>query len=159
MRAPTMWLASSLLLTGISTTACSGVAGAEPSADDRSAVVVTATKDGKPSRLTLSEAAVARLDIQTAVVREASKLARPHRAGSHTSAGELAVPYGAVFYDEQGSAWAFVRLSARTYARQQLVVDHISGRTAFLDSGPQPGTPVVDVGAAELWGAEFGVGE
>jgi hypothetical protein len=39
-----------------------------------------------------------------------------------------------------------------------VTIDHVAQGTAYLDAGPEAGTKVVTVGAAELWGVETGVG-
>ncbi len=69
------------------------------------------------------------------------------------------IPYGAVLYDPEGDTWAFVNVSALTFVRAPIDVDHIDGDVAFLSGGPPAGTKVVKVGAAELYGAEIGVGD
>ena len=41
---------------------------------------------------------------------------------------------------------------------RKVIIDFIDGEFAILNSGPDTGTVVVSVGAAELYGVEFGVG-
>ena len=45
------------------------------------------------------------------------------------------------------------------FKREPIDVERIDGDVAVVRSGPAAGTPVVTVGAAELWGFEFGVGK
>ena len=47
--------------------------------------------------------------------------------------------------------------SAHVYVRRRVEVSHVIGDLAVLARGPAEGTVVVVIGAAELFGAEFGV--
>jgi hypothetical protein len=58
------------------------------------------------------------------------------------------IPYSALLYD--------VTLS---FVRQPIHIDYIEGDRALLLQGPTPGTNVVTVGVAQLYGAETGVGK
>jgi hypothetical protein len=69
------------------------------------------------------------------------------------------VPYSAVLYDLKGEAWVFVSAQPRTFVRQRISVDFIDGERAVLSEGPPAGAAVVSVGAAELYGAETGIGK
>jgi hypothetical protein len=50
----------------------------------------------------------------------------------------------------------YVKTADRTYARERVLVRHVSGDIAALDDGPPPGAQVVIAGAAELFGTETG---
>ena len=67
------------------------------------------------------------------------------------------IPYSAVIYDLAGQSWAYVNTEPRTYVRQPVTIDYSKGAMTVLKDGPAVGTPVVSVGAAELFGAETGV--
>jgi hypothetical protein len=69
------------------------------------------------------------------------------------------IPTTAVIYSPDGAAWTYVVIAPQSYTRQAIVIDHISGSEAFLSSGPAAGTAVVTIGAPELLGTEYGVGE
>ncbi|MBB5081934.1 hypothetical protein [Nonomuraea endophytica] len=97
------------------------------------------------SKLTLTGKAVERLGIQVARALQSGKL--------------LAVPYSAVVYDTKGQAWLFVNPAPGTYQRAQITVESMKDGTAYLTAGPPAGTPVVSTGAAELYGAELGIGK
>lgn len=97
------------------------------------------------SRITLTAKAVERLGIETASVED----------GPGQS---LTVPYGAILYDSNGDAWAYTNPEGNVYVREPIVVDEIEGDAAVLSDGPEPGTLVVTIGAAELYGTETGVG-
>ena len=95
-------------------------------------------------QLTLSAKAAERLGVETAPV-----------AGSGSA---LTVPYAAVIYDAQGDTWSYVNTEPLVFLRSQITVEEIDGSTAVLSAGPEVGTSVVTTGAAELYGAEIGVG-
>jgi hypothetical protein len=105
------------------------------------------------NRVTLTEKAVQRLALKTDPVAEAEVA----RAG--TSAMRKLIPYGAVIYDLKGATWAYTNPEPLTYIRHAIQVEYIEGDTAVLSDGPPAGTPVVSVGAAALYGVEFGVGK
>jgi hypothetical protein len=69
------------------------------------------------------------------------------------------VPVPALVYDPEGSSWVYTNPAPLTYIRAAVVVDHVEGDNAILRTGPPLGTAVVSVGAQELLGAEYGVGE
>lgn len=134
---------AALLLAGVLTLAgCGG--SAQGSADGPAEVVhVETPTDGGPGVVTLAEAAAKRLDIRTATVE----------SGPHG----LVLPYSALVYQPDGSAWVYVQTQRLTYQRAPVAVIDISGDEVTAGSGPPPGTPVVDQGAAELVGAETGI--
>jgi len=95
--------------------------------------------------VTLTEEAAERIDVQTEAVMSAH--------------GELEIPYDAVLYDPAGDTWAYTSPESLTFVRAPIDVDRIVGNHAFLSDGPPAGTDVVVVGAAELLGTEYEVGE
>ena len=101
------------------------------------------------ARITLTEQAVERLDIQTA----------PATSEAVAGSGQqLVIPYGALLYDAQGATWTYTSPEPRVFERAAVTVASIDGDSVMLSEGPPTGTAVVVVGAAELIGAEFGVG-
>jgi len=66
-----------------------------------------------------------------------------------------AVPYSAVLYDANGSEWLYVCEEEGLYRRTRIEVLRRAGELAILGRGPDVGTCVVSVGAAEVFGAEF----
>lgn len=66
----------------------------------------------------------------------------------------MVVPYSAVYYDAQGTAWVYVNTKPLVFERQRISVDHVVGDLAVLSEGPRRRTRVVTVGAALLYGAE-----
>jgi hypothetical protein len=96
------------------------------------------------SRVTLTEKAIKRLDLQTDQVRE--------------EGAKIAVPYSSLIYDPQGQTWIYTSPQPRTFVRHKVEVDYIKGHTVFLKEGPPAGTVIASVAVAELYGAEFKVG-
>lgn len=68
------------------------------------------------------------------------------------------IPYSAVMYHYDGTEWTYTG-EGLTYMRLPIEIERIENGTAFLRSGPPLGTAVVTVGAAELYGVEFGIGK
>lgn len=96
-------------------------------------------------QVVLTPKAVERLDIQTADVTEAE--------------GRRSITSDALILDTDGVFWVYVNTEPLTYERAQLEsVREVSGQALFT-GGPEPGTPVVYVGVAELYGEETGVGK
>ena len=133
-----LFVAAGLALAGCQTSAV----GTEGSVTDAPARVEPAA-DGGPAQLILIEEAVLRLGITTESV-----------AGSDS---DLSMPYSAVVYDAEGATWAFVELEPGVYQRESATISSIDGDRAGLSDGPEPGTPVVTVGAPELVGVEAGI--
>jgi len=94
--------------------------------------------------LTLSARAAERLGVATVPV-----------AGSGST---MTIPYAAVVYDAEGATWTYVNSTPLVYVREAITVEQIDGDVARISAGPASGTPVVTTGAAELYGAEIGVG-
>ncbi len=65
------------------------------------------------------------------------------------------VPYSAVYYDAQGTAWVYVNAKPLVFERQRVGVERVVGDLAVLTDGPLVGVPVVTVGAPLLFGAEI----
>jgi hypothetical protein len=69
------------------------------------------------------------------------------------------IPYSAVLYDPSGKTWVYTNPTELDFVRQPIQIETIAGEDVILGDGPPTGTPVVTVGAAELYGTEFGVGK
>ena len=111
-------------------------------------------KEGEDiSKLTLTEKAMERLDVQTAPVRE-GKIS----GAAEDQASRTIVPYSSLIYLADGAAFVYTSPEPRVFVRQPVEVDYIEGDMVVLKSGPTPGTQVASVGATELFGTEFGVG-
>jgi hypothetical protein len=137
------WIAGSVILCGLLLSACAHVAEEE---EELNQPATLEPIDGSDvSRITLTEQAVERVDIQADPVLA---------AGSAT-----VIPYAAVFYTANGETWAYTNPEPLTFLRVPIVVDHIRGDRAFLSDGPPTGMEVVTQGAAELYGTETDVEE
>jgi len=130
---------ASVLLAACGQEAVEAAPGAE-------AVTLTEIEGTDFHRVTLSESAAARLGIETAAVTEDS------------ARGQLLIPYSALLYDASGATWTYTNPDGLVFVRAAVEVELIDGGFARLTAGPAAGTMVVAVGAAELWGAETGVG-
>ncbi len=67
------------------------------------------------------------------------------------------VPYASIIYDPQGVVWVYTMPKDRVFVRAEIEVDHITGDDVFLNAGPALGTRVATAGAAEIYGAEYGM--
>jgi len=142
------WMFLGLLIAGLLLVACSQPV-AEGVLGGQAPPVTVESIDGTDlKRVTLIPRSAERLGIQTAAVTE------------ERVAGALrtVMPYAALLYDEHGDTWAFTNPEGLAFVRASVTVDFIEGDLAVLSDGPPVGTLVVTVGAAELYGAETGVG-
>lgn len=144
------WIAAALIIAGVAAYALyQGIDGSTKATTEATGepVVVEQVDGSELARVTLSAAAIERLDLRTVPVRKVSV------------AGEsrTAVPYGAVLYDANGDTWIYTSPKPRTFTRQGITVDSIDGSRAVLSAGPAAGTQTVIVGTQELWGAELGI--
>ena len=94
-------------------------------------------------QVTLTARAVERIDLHTEKVIE--------------KMGMKVVPYASIIYDPQGVVWVYTMPKDRVFVRAQIEVDHITGDDVFLNAGPALGTRVATAGAAEIYGAEYGM--
>lgn len=141
------WLVAVLLiLAALHLTACTQ---ATVEATKTEPALVEPIEGTELNRLTLTEKAVERLDIQTDVVREEQV----------NGEQRMVIPYGAVLYDLNGGTWAYTSPESRVYVRQPITVEYIEDDMVVLTDGPPLGTAVVTVGAAELYGADTGIGK
>lgn len=116
--------------------------------DHEAPAVVEAIEGSDISRVTLTQQASDRLDIQTAEVVEAQV----------NGGTRLVAPYSAVIYETDGSTWVYTSPEPLVFVREAVTVEKIQGEEAVLTEGPEAGTKVVSVGGAMLYGTEHGVG-
>lgn len=134
---------AALLAVGGCTGDSASVAQGEPPA-----VKEPADENGL-SRITLSASAAERLGIEVGQVADAAAEGDTRKI----------MPYGALIYDPDGSTWAYTNPEGLVYVRAPLTVDRVEGDQVLLLDGPPSGTDVVRVGAAELYGIEYGIGK
>jgi len=84
-----------------------------------------------------------RIGLQTRLVSEAN--------------GRLVVDDAALIYDSAGGSWVYAVAEPLTYLRAAVKIAEADQGRVFLAEGPGVGTPVVTVGAAELYGEELGI--
>lgn len=75
------------------------------------------------------------------------------------NASGIVVPFSAIVYDIHGGTWVYTNPSPNNYVRQRVELQTVLEKQAVLTRGPKAGTKVVTVGAAELFGTEFGGGK
>jgi len=144
MHRHTLWMPVMLLIAGLSLTGCKQTS--EAVADEESGPAKVEHLDGaEPSRVTLTEEAAKRIDLQTAEVRTIVI----------NGAQRTVIPYAAILYDTEGNTWVYTSAEPLVFMRHRVVVDYIEGEQAVLSDGPVAGTAVVTVGATELNGAEL----
>jgi len=138
------WILVMLVLAGLTLSACGPKAA---TAENESPYQLEEIEGVDFKRVTLTEKAAERLDIQTGTV-----------SMTNVNGNEVKmVPYAAVLYGLNGETWVYTNPEGLVYVRDVIVVDHIDDDMVILEQGPEAGTPVVTVGVSLLYGAEVGV--
>jgi len=148
MRLGRGWRLAALLVMGLAVSACTSSSSQEDAGSGTEPVSVEHPEGSDVARITLTEDAARRLDVQTTAVVPAGD------AGS----GQTVIPYSAVLYDPSGDTWTYTSPKHLVFVRAPIDVDRIDGNSAILASGPPVGTDVVTVGGSELLGSEYEVG-
>jgi len=138
---------AALIVVALALTGCSDTS-AQDEGGSSDVATVEPIEGSDVARVTLSEDAARRLDITTAPITE---------LGGGTA--RTAMPYAAVLYDPNGDTWAYTNPEPLVFVRSPITVVTIEGNRAVLSAGPAAGTQVVTMGAAELLGTEYEVGE
>ena len=95
-------------------------------------------------RVVLTERAAQRLDVKTEQVRD--------------QGGQRVVPYASIIYDPNGKTWVYTSTAPRTFVRERIEIDRITGNQVLLKSGPNAGTVIASQAVAEIYGTELKVG-
>jgi len=111
--------------------------------------IISTIEGSEFKHIALTEQAFARLQVETAPVRNAQV----------NGAQSLTVPYSAVIYDLKGDTWVYISPEPRTFIRTAITIDHIDGDNVILKAGPALGTEVATVAVSELYGIDTGVGK
>jgi hypothetical protein len=135
-----------LIVMAFASAACAKTSHTEEAIDEPAKV--EKIQGTELNRIVLEEKAVGRLGIATANV---SPLNPP-------VAGQSVVPYSSIIYDADGAAAVYTNPEPRTYIKAPVNVLVVNEGSAVLSQGPPLGTPVVTVGAAELFGIDAGIG-
>jgi hypothetical protein len=144
-------MAGALLAGGVILTACSGGGGSAAPEPEGPANVEDIAGQTDIKLVTLTDEAAKRIGIETSVVRD-----QPAAAGG---AAQKVVPFASLIYDPEGATFVYTSPKPNTFVRAPVTVIRINGDAVLLSDGPATGVKVVTVGAAELLGAEYGVGE
>jgi hypothetical protein len=138
------WLATALVVLAVPVlaTGCGGSAGEEEGTPPATSEQV---KGSDVIRVTLTAEAAKRVGVQTVEVRS-----------DPSGEGRTVIPYEAVLYDPDGATWTYTSPQQNVFERADISVVRIDGGSAILGDGPAVGTPVVTVGATEIWGVEYG---
>lgn len=94
---------------------------------------------------------------QVTLTAEAAEKIDLHTAPAVSSGRYTVVDYEALIYDGKGQSWVYTALTPLTFLRTSIVIDQIVGQQVMLSGGLAPGTGVVTVGAAEVYGAELNI--
>jgi hypothetical protein len=140
------WVIVVLIVALLPSAAC-GRTSDEAAAEGDEPAKVEPVEGTDVSRVILTARAVERLGIRTATVQN----------GEGRQAELTVMPYSALVYDTNGRAWAYTSPEQLTFVRSRLTIERIEEQNVFLLDGPPPGTRVVTVGAAELYGTELGI--
>jgi hypothetical protein len=95
-------------------------------------------------KVVLTERAAQRLDVKTEQVRD--------------QGGQRVVPYASIIYDPNGKTWVYTSTAPRTFVRERIEIDRITGDQVHLKSGPNAGTVIASRAVAEIYGTELKVG-
>jgi hypothetical protein len=123
---------------------CGG--GPKPAGKPVSVAQIEQVPGTEVSRVTLTDSAMKRIDVQTDAVSE--------KRSSRSKTPQKCIPYAALLYDMKGKTWVYTNPKANTFVRAEVEVDFIEGDTAYLTKGPDVETKVAKVGVAELYGTE-----
>ncbi len=140
------WIIAALFVAALPSTGCrqaSDAAAGEK--QEKRPATVEHLEGAQPTRVTLTEDAARRLDIQTTAIRDTDVGGTQRKV----------MPYAAILYDTQGDTWTYINPKPLIFVRHHISVDRIEGEQVVLLEGPPTDTKVVTVGAAELYGSEI----
>ena len=134
-----------VLLAAASLAACTEVKPADK--EHYSPASITPVKGEKDLvSVTLTREGADRIDLATATV------------GARSGGGKV-IPYAALLYEKDGSAFVYTNPHGLTFLRAHIEVDRVAGDRVLLREGPKVGTRVVTTGAPQVHGAELEYGE
>jgi hypothetical protein len=137
--------ALAVLAVGTSLSACTEVKSADK--EHYSPATITPVKGEKDLvSVTLTQEGADRIDLATGSV-------------ARGAGGRKVIPYAALLYEKDGSAFVYTNPKGLTYLRAHIEVDRVAGDRVLLREGPAVGTKVVTTGAPQVHGAELEYGE
>jgi hypothetical protein len=149
MRYRNYWIVAVLMIGALSLAIFTRAFADETETGYSEPAVVEPIEGTSLNRVTLTQKASERLGIETAAVQAQEAGGTPAKV----------LPYSAVLYAANGDTWTYTNPEPLVFVRQKISIDRVDGESAVLSDGPDVGTKVVTVGAAELIGTEFGVDE
>jgi hypothetical protein len=149
MRNRNFWMVAILMIGALSLVIFTRASADETETGYSEPAVVEPIEGTSLNRVTLSQKEAERLGIETAAVEDEEVSGAPAKV----------LPYSAVLYDANGDTWTYTNPEPLVFVRHKISIDRVDGESAILSEGPDAGTKVVTVGAAELIGTEFGVDE
>jgi ABC-type oligopeptide transport system substrate-binding subunit len=126
--------------------ACAQSTAVTPAAAGSAPVKVEKNATTGIAKLTLTEQGLARIQLKTV----------PVAAGAGT---DVLLPYASLLYDASGKTWVYTNPAPQVFERQAVTVSKVESGVVTATKGPAVGTPVVTVGAVELFGAELNTGK
>lgn len=147
MKHSSRWLVAGLLGVSMQFAACQHASELHKAEHP---VEVEKIEGSDVNRITMTEHALERIDLKTDKVREQQM--------SRSASVRRVVPHSALIYDPKGQTWVFTSPQPRTFIKHKVDVDYVEGDLAVLNDGPPTGTVVVSTAAAEVYGADTGVG-
>jgi hypothetical protein len=140
------WIVALLFAACLPLASCKQAVEATADEENETKPATVEHLDGaEPARVTLTDEAAKRIDIQTAPVADTQVAGQQRKV----------IPYAAVLYDTKGATWTWINSTPLTFVRHPITIESIDGDKAVLSNGPNPGTLVVTVGATELFGSEM----
>jgi hypothetical protein len=133
-----------VLVATASMSACTEVTPAEKEHYSPATITPVKGEDDLVS-VTLTQEGADRIQIATGEVQQ--------------RAGHKSIPYAALLYENDGSAFVYANPRGLTYVRAHIEIDRVTGDRVLLDEGPPVGTRVVTTGAPQVHGAELEYGE
>lgn len=137
--------ALAVLAAGASLSACTEVESADKEHYSPASITPVKGVGDDLVSVTLTREGADRIDLATA------RVAR--------RAGGTSIPYAALLYEKDGSAFVYTNPRGLTYVRAHIEVDRVAGDRVLLREGPAAGTRVVTTGAPQVHGAELEFGE
>jgi hypothetical protein len=113
-------------------------------------VEVVRIEGSEINRITMTEQALERIALKTDTVRE--------RQMTRSKAPRIVIPHSSLIYDPKGQTWVYTSPEPGTFVKQKVDVEYVEDDLAVLMEGPPVGTVVVSTAAAEVYGADSGVG-
>ena len=134
-----------VLAAGAALSACTEVKSEDK--EHYSPAKITPLKGGAEDlvAVTLTQEGAERIDLAT------SRVGR--------GAGQKSIPYAALLYEKDGSAFVYTNPRGLTFVRAHIEVERIAGDRVLLREGPPVGTRIVTTGAPQVHGAELEFGE